>query len=57
MGARVIDNDYRGEVGIILFNFGDIDFVINMGDKIAQLIFEKIDTPVIRETNDLEDTR
>ena len=27
-----------------------------MGDKIAQLIFEKIDTPIIRETNDLEDT-
>ena len=56
VGAGVIDNDYRGEVGVILFNFGDTDFVIIMGDKIAQLIFEKIDTPVIRETNNLEDT-
>ena len=33
MGTRVIDNDYRGEVGVILFNFGDTDFVINMGGQ------------------------
>ena len=56
VGAGVIDADYRGELGVILFNFGEEDFVINMGDKVAQLIFEKIKTPAIRETNDLEDT-
>ena len=28
-----------------------------MGDKIAQLIFEKIKTPIVKETNDLDDTR
>ena len=39
VGAGVIDADYRGEVGVILFNFGKEDFVVNMGDKIAQLIF------------------
>ena len=54
VGAGVIDADYRGEVGVILFYFGSEDFVINMGDRIAQLIFEKIKTPEIKETNKLE---
>ena len=40
VGAGVIDSDYHGEIGVILFNFGNEDFVVNMGDKIAQLIFE-----------------
>ena len=42
VGAGFIDTDYRGEVGVILFNFGKEDFVVNMEDRIAQLIFEKI---------------
>ena len=41
IGAGVIDSDYKGELGVILFNFGDEDFTVNMGDKIAQIIFEK----------------
>ena len=41
VGAGVIDADYRGELGVILFNFGEEDFIVNMGDRIAQLIFEK----------------
>ena len=57
VGARVVDSDYRGEIGVILFNFGNQDFIVNMGDRIAQLIFEKINTPVIKETNDLEGIR
>ena len=56
VGAGVIDANYRGEVGAVLFNFGDEDFVVNMGDRIAQLIFEKIKTPEIKEMNDLEGT-
>ena len=56
VGAGVIDADYRGEVGVILFNFGEEDFVVNMGDRIAQLIFEKIKTPIVKETNELEGT-
>ena len=56
VGAGVIDADYRGEVGVILFNFGEEDFVINMGDRIAQLIFEKIKTPIVKEMNELEGT-
>ena len=56
VGAGVIDADYRGEVGVVLFNFGEEDFVVNMGDRIAQLIFEKIKTPVIKESDNLEGT-
>ena len=55
-GSRVIDSNYRGEVGVILFNFGSEDLVVNMGDKIAQLIFEKIKTPVIKEVDSLDGT-
>ena len=56
IGAGVIDADYRGEVGVILFNFSDQDFVVNMGDRIAQIIFEKIKTPQIKELDSLEGT-
>ena len=56
MWAGVIDSDYRGEIGVVLFNFSDADFCINMGDRIAQLIFEKIKTPLIKEMNELGDT-
>ena len=55
IGAGVVDSDYRGELGVVLFNFGEEDFVVNMGDKIAQLIFEKIKTPEIKETNSLKE--
>ena len=56
VGAGVIDSDYRGELGVILFNFSDYDFVVNMGDRIAQLIVEKIKTPKIKEIDSLEGT-
>lgn len=41
-GAGVIDADYRGEVKIVLFNHSTKDFEIKAGDRIAQLILEKI---------------
>ena len=34
---------------MILFNFGEEDFVVNLGDTIAQLMFENIKTPEIKE--------
>ena len=55
VGAGVVDSDYRGEVGVVLFNHGDQDFVVKMGDRIAQLILEKIDTPPVQEVQGLED--
>jgi dUTP pyrophosphatase len=51
-----IDSDYRGEIKIILFNHGNIDFKINNNDRIAQMIL----TPVIKmqldEVEDLPET-
>ena len=38
--AGVIDNDYRGEIGVLLINFGYDDYTITTGDRIAQLIIE-----------------
>ena len=56
VGAGVVDSDYRGEVGVVLFNHGDQDFEVKMGDRIAQLILEKIDTPPVEEVQDLDNT-
>ena len=53
VGAGVVNEDYRGELGVVLFNFGEDDLKINMGDKIAQLIFEKIKTPKVAEVGNL----
>jgi dUTP pyrophosphatase len=56
VGAGVVDADYRGPVGVILFNKGDDDFEIKVGDRIAQLILEQIILPDIIETDELPDT-
>lgn len=41
-GAGVIDADYRGEVKVVLFNHSQKDFQVQKGDRIAQLVLEKI---------------
>ena len=56
VGAGVVDSDYIGEVGVVLFNHGDQDFEVKMGDRIAQLILEKIDTPKVEEVRALEES-
>ena len=56
VGAGVVDQDYRGEVGVILFNHSDSDFQVKQGDRIAQLILEKIETPAVQEVQELGDT-
>ena len=53
VGAGVIDADYRGEVGVVLFNHSEEDFEVKPGDRIAQLILEKIATPQVKEATDL----
>ncbi|KAL2651623.1 hypothetical protein R1flu_019751 [Riccia fluitans] len=56
VGAGVIDADYRGPLGVILFNHSDVDFPIKAGDRIAQLILERIITPEVMEVDDLDST-
>ncbi len=48
-----IDSDYRGEVKIILMNFGNEDFKISKGDRIAQLIVSKVYTAKMVEVKNL----
>ncbi|KAF8562883.1 hypothetical protein P879_10248 [Paragonimus westermani] len=56
VGAGVIDQDYRGNVGVVLFNFGNEEFKINKGDRIAQLICERIFLPELVECESLSIT-
>ncbi len=56
VGAGVIDCDYRGPLGVILFNFGEAAFEVKRGDRIAQLILEKIGMATIRQVASLDDT-
>lgn len=56
LGAGVIDPDYRGNVGVVLFNHSSKDFVVNVGDRIAQLILERVATPDVKEVTELDDT-
>jgi len=55
--AGVIDSDYRGEVKVVLTNLGDQPYRVEKGDRIAQLIIEKIDNRELQEITHLEDTK
>ena len=57
VGAGVIDQDYRGEVGVVLFSHSDTDFQVRQGDRIAQLILEKIETSVVQDVQELSETK
>lgn len=49
VGAGVIDEDYRGPLGVVLFNFGEEEFKVKEGDRVAQLVMERIWTPEVVE--------
>ena len=51
-----IDSDYRGELKIILFNHGNKDFIINNGDRIAQMVLVPILKMEFEEVDSLPDT-
>tara|TARA_B100000609_G_C16873104_1_gene260997 strand:- start:64 stop:498 length:435 start_codon:yes stop_codon:yes gene_type:complete len=51
-----IDADYRGEVGVILVNLSTDDFVIEDGERIAQIIISKHEQPSWEEVEKLEET-
>ena len=51
-----IDSDYRGEIKVIIYNHGDTDFIINNGDRIAQMVLSPVIKMELEETNNLPDT-
>lgn len=51
-----IDADYRGEVGVILINLSKQPFVIENGDRIAQLVFAKVEQADLIEVEELSET-
>ncbi|KPU28164.1 deoxyuridine 5'-triphosphate nucleotidohydrolase [Caloranaerobacter sp. TR13] len=55
-GIGTVDSDYRGEIKVILINFGDKEFVIKSGDRIAQLVFVKYEKAEFNEVEVLDDT-
>ena len=57
VGAGVIDADYNGNVGVLLFNHSDTDFNIAAGDRIAQLLLERIVTPDVTMVDFLPATK
>ena len=51
-----IDSDYRGEIKVIIYNHGDKNFLVNNGDRIAQMILSPVVKMELEETNDLPQT-
>ena len=51
-----IDAGYRGEVGVILANFGDAPFVVEKGMKVAQIVVARVEQAEIEEVQETDDT-
>lgn len=51
-----IDSDYRGEIGLILTNLGQAPFIIKRGDRIAQMVINKVARADFLEVEDLDQT-
>ncbi|MDD7718725.1 MAG: dUTP diphosphatase [Eubacteriaceae bacterium] len=55
-GIGTIDSDYRGEIGVILINWGNEDFIINNGDRIAQVVVNRYEHVCFNIVDELGDT-
>lgn len=51
-----IDPDYRGELKVLLRNLSDSDVPLTRGERIAQLVFARFETPEVEEAGELADT-
>jgi dUTP pyrophosphatase len=56
-GPGTIDADYRGEIGVLLINFGRESFTVQNGDRIAQLVISRVFRAVWEEVDDLPSTQ
>jgi dUTP pyrophosphatase len=55
-GAGVIDSQYRGEVKVLLFNHTDRDYEVKRGERVAQLLIQKVETAEFVPTDNLDET-
>jgi dUTP pyrophosphatase len=51
-----IDADYRGEIKVIVINLGDREYILKKGERIAQIVFSKIEKVQLIEHKNLDDT-
>ena len=51
-----IDADYRGELGVLLVNLSDTDFVVNDGERIAQMVIASHEQPQLEAVEQLDQT-
>ena len=51
-----IDSDYRGEIKVIIYNHGDENFLVNNGDRIAQMILAPVVKMDLEEVNNLPES-
>jgi len=51
-----IDSDYRGEIKVIIYNHGKNDFIVNNGDRIAQMVLTPVVNMELEETTNLPET-
>ena len=56
VGAGVVDADYRGDIGVVLFNHTGVAYSVTTGDRRAQLICEQCVLPTVREVTSMDDT-
>jgi dUTP pyrophosphatase len=56
-GPGTIDSDYRGEIGVLLINFGNESFTIRDGERIAQIVISQVFRMTLEEVDDLPPTR
>jgi len=52
----LIDSGYRGEVRVCLYNSGEGAFAVNIGERIAQLVIQRVEQPVFTEASELTNT-
>lgn len=56
IGAGVIDEDYTGPVGVLMVNNGTVQFEVKKGNRIAQLLLERVSQPEVEEVEELPRT-
>ena len=51
-----VDADYRGEIGVLLINLGNCDFIVNDGERIAQMVIARHEQAEFIEVEQLDET-